>query len=189
MQNLLSWWDSYQALSTIGTVLKCLAALLGVLILVFGLRESSLRGKAQAAERATVAQRIEAAEAAAKHRRLSPEQKQAIIGRLKAIPERQKIFISASVLDAEALQFAEDIESVFLGAGFEVHLPKGMQGDASLMVGPPGLHLVVKDPKSPFPLAAKIQRTFMDSGIEIPGLTSGDSQFETNRIEICVGQK
>jgi hypothetical protein len=189
MQNLLSWWDSYQALSTIGTILKCLAALLGILILLFSFRESSLRGKAQAAERTRFMQRIDVAEASARPRTISSKQKEAIIGRLKALPQRQKIHILASVLDAEAMSFAEGIEGLFLAAGFEVHLPKELRDDASLMVGPPGLHIAVKDPKSPNPLAAKIQRTFMDSGIEILGLTSGNSQLETNGIEITVGQK
>jgi len=145
--------------------------------------------KEQAAERAAVARRIDAAEASTKPRSMSPEQKEKITGRLQAIAERQKIFISASVLDAEALGFAEEIESIFVTAGFEVYLPKQIQGDVPLMVGPPGLHIVVKDPKSPFPMAAKIQRSFIDSGVEMPGLTSGDSHFETNRIEICVGQR
>src|ERR1019366_5208766 len=101
MQNLLAWWDSYQALSTIGTILKCLAAVLGILILLFSFRESSLRGKAQAKERAAFTHRIDVAEASVKPRRISPEQKEAIIGRLKAISQKQKILISASVLDAE----------------------------------------------------------------------------------------
>ena len=128
-------------------------------------------------------------ESAKKPRSLSLEQKESIISGLKAITERQKIFISASILDAEALSFAEDIESVFLGADFDVHFPKGMVHDASIMAGPPGLHMIVKDPKKPFPLAAKIQRIFTDSGINIPGLKSSNPEFKSDMIEIRIGQK
>jgi hypothetical protein len=189
MQNLLSWWYSFQALSTIGTILKCVAAILGILILIFGFRESFLRGKAQAADRAAVAQRIGAAEAAAKPRRLTPEQKAAMIARLKDIQPKQRVFICASFLDAEASNFAADIESVLLAAGFEVHFPKGIQADSMIAVGPPGVHIILKDPKVPNPVAYRIQRCFMDSGIETPALAAGDSQFDTNRLEIAVGQK
>src|SRR5438552_18978790 len=108
MPNLISWWDSYQALSAIGTVLKCLAAFLGVLIVVFSLRESALRSKAQTTERAEVTRRIEQAEVSTRPRILSSEQKDAIIGQLKALPQKQKIVIAASVLDAEAMSFAEN---------------------------------------------------------------------------------
>jgi len=189
MQNLLSWWDSYQALSTLGTFLKCLAAGLGVLILIFGLRESSLRGKAQSAERAAVTQRINAAEALAKPRVLSSEQKEKIIDRLKSIPEKHKVFIAAGVFDAESMQFAEDIERVFLAAGFETYLPRGLQDDSSVAVGPPGLHIVAKDPGTPFPLGAKIQRSFINAGVFMGAVASSDPQFEAGRIEIIVGQK
>ena len=128
-------------------------------------------------------------ESTAKPRSLSPEQKESIISGLKAITERQKIFIVASILDGEALNFAEDIEYVFVSAGFEVVFFKEIEDDAAIMVGQPGLHIVVKDPKKPFPLAANIQRIFVNSGVDIPALKSGEPGFDPNRIEILVGQK
>lgn len=189
MHNLFLWWDSYQSLSSLGTVLKFIAAGLGILILIFGLRESSLRSRANSENQATVDSRIGAAEAATKPRALTPDQKQEISNRLKSIPEKKKIFISASVLDGEAMHFAEEIENLFLDSGFEAYLPKGFEDDASFMISHPGLHLVVKDPKIPFPLAANIQRIFIESGLNIPAIMSGDSEFEPHKIEICVGQK
>lgn len=185
----MAWWDSAQTLSTIGTVLKFAGAVVGVLILVLGLRESALRSKAQAAEKLVFKERIEAAEAATKPRRLTPQQKESLIASLKALPQKQKVPISASVFDAEAVAYGEDIEAVLLAAGFEVHFPKGMQADASLVVGPPGAHIVVKDPKSPNPVAAKLQRCFMDAGVKLLAIASGDPNSATDSFEIAIGQK
>jgi hypothetical protein len=169
--------------------LKFAAAILGVLILTFGLRESSLRSKAQASERLFIAGRIEAAEAATKPRRLTPEQKESLTVSLKAVPQKQKIFISASVLHAESVAFGEDIESVLVAAGFETYFPKAMQPDAALAVGPPGTHIVVKALESPNPVAVKLQRCFMDSGVKLMGIASGDPNIPADRIEIAIGQK
>ena len=141
----------------------------------------------QAQQQATI--KITQLEKVTKPRRLTSEQKETIVGRLKDVQQKQRVFIAASVLDAEAIAFGEDIESVLIAAGFEVRFPKGMQADSMFAVGPPGLHIVVKDPKTPNPVAARIQRSFMDSGIEMPGLTAGDPQFDTNRVEIAIGQK
>lgn len=157
--------------------------------MLFGFRESSLRSKAQKAEKLVFTERIEAAEAATKPRRLSQAQKDSLITSLKAIPDKRKIFISASVLDAESVAFGEDIEAVLTAAGFETYFPKGMQGDASLAVGPPGAHMVVKDPASPNPVAAKLQRCFMDSGVKLKGIANGDPNATAERIEIAIGQK
>lgn len=189
MYNLFLWWDSYQALSSIGNVLKFIAAGLGVLILIFGLRESSLRGKANAIDKATVDNRIGKAEAATKARSLTLEQKQSMGQGLKSIPEKQKIFISASILDGEAMNFAKDIESLFLASGFDVYFPKEFEDDASIMISHPGLHLVVKDIKAPPLLAVQIQRIFAESGFKIPGIMPDDPTFEPNKIEISIGQK
>ena len=126
---------------------------------------------------------------AAQPRRLTHEQKQSLTASLNAIPTKSKISLCAGILDAESVNFGEDIEAVLKAAGFEVYFPKELQPDASLMVGPPGLHLVVKDPKGPNPIAAKIQKCFMATGIELPGLTSSDSQFPEDRIEIAIGQR
>lgn len=99
------------------------------------------------------------------------------------------ILISAGVLDAESVTFGEDIEAVLVAAGFETYFPKEMQGDASLAVGPPGVHIVVKDPASPNPLAAKLQRCFINSGVKLMGIASGDANGAADRIEIAIGQK
>lgn len=129
------------------------------------------------------------ADAASKPRRILDPQKTAIVAALRTVPDKQKIFIAAGVLDQESVAFAEDIESVLTSAGFEVYFPKGIQDDASLTIGPPGLHLVLKDPKIPNRLAKSIQKAFFDSGVKMLGLRSGDDDFPEDRIEIAVGQR
>ncbi len=186
---MLSWWNSYQSLSTIGIALKFAGAIIAVLILVLGLRESSLRGKAQTEEKASVAARIALAEHATKPRRLSSSQTDILISSLKDLPQKPKIFIMAGILDAEAMAFGENIESALIASGFEVHFTKDFTGDAALTVGPPGLHLVLKDPTEPNPLAVAIQKSFMSAGLRIPGLKSGDSDFSADKIQISIGQR
>jgi hypothetical protein len=189
MQYLGLLWDSSQALSTVGTVLKFVTAISGFLVLVLGLRESALRKQADAAKNELITQRISAAEAATKPRRLTSEQRESLTDALANFTEKPKIFICAGILDSESVTFGEDIESVFISAGFEVYFPKKPQADASLTVGPPGLHLVVKDTAIANPFAAKLQRSFMAAGVEIPGIHSGDATFPDDRIEIAVGQR
>lgn len=87
------------------------------------------------------------------------------------------------------MNFAKDIESLFLASDFDVYFPKGFEDDASIMISHPGLHLVVKDIKAPPPLAVRIQRIFTESGFEILGIMPDDPTFEPNKIEISVGQK
>jgi hypothetical protein len=87
------------------------------------------------------------------------------------------------------MDFATSIEAVLQASGFEVYFPKQMQADASLMVGPPGVHIAVKDPKLPAPLAARICRAFRDAGIPMSGIQSSDPDFPADKIEITVGQK
>jgi hypothetical protein len=122
-------------------------------------------------------------------RRLPPKQKRAIISHLSKITEKERISIVAGILDGEAMNFAKDIESVFVSAGFEVEFFKELEGKAAMSVNQPGLHLLVKDIKEPFPLAAKIQRIFMNVGIEIPGLNSSNQDSVSCRITILVGQR
>ena len=189
MSHILSWWNSYQTLSTLGTILKFSGATIGLLILVFGFRESSLRSRAQAEERANVAKRIASAEASTKPRKLSPEQKELLIASLKALAQKPKVFLSAGLFDAEAMAFGEEIEGALIASGFEVHFPKEFTADAAMMVGPPGLHLVLKDRTAPNPLAVTIQKAFIAAGLKLFALDSSDSNFPADKIEITIGQR
>jgi hypothetical protein len=187
MQFFSSFWDSHPTLSTVGTILKFISAISGILVLVFGLRETSLRAKAQQAEKEEVGQRIGAAEAATKPRRLSSEQKAALIQVLQQIGNKPMICICAGILDSESMAFAGDLEGVFAGAGFEVRFPKDIRADTPLAVEPSGLHMAVKDPSAANPAAAKIQKCFMDVGVRIPAFK--DEGLPVDRIEVIVGQR
>jgi len=122
-------------------------------------------------------------------RRIDLKKRESLIAALKLIPDKRKIFITASVLDDEAMTLAEDIEAVLLASDFEVYLPKGIQADSAIMVGPAGTHIVLKDPRSPNPLAINLHRCFKEAGIILLGLASSNPDFETDRIEITIGQR
>jgi len=133
--------------------------------------------------------RVTKLESRTKDRRLTESQKETLVASLKDLPKKPKIFIAAGLLDAESMAFGEDIEDALIAAGFEVHFPKEMTVDAALTVGPPGLHLVLKDPTARNALAVAIQKSFTSTGFTIPGLRSSDSNFPADRIEISIGQK
>jgi hypothetical protein len=129
------------------------------------------------------------ADAATKPRRLTTEQKESIISALKVIPEKPKIFMLAGIFDAEAVNFGKDFEAVFKESGFEVYFPTEIHDDAALSLNTLGLHLVLKDVTAPNPTAAKIQKSFISIGIQIPGMRAAEEDFPADRIMISVGQK
>jgi hypothetical protein len=129
------------------------------------------------------------ADAAARPRRLSPEQNLSIIESLKAISDKPKIFMIAGIFDAEAVTFGKDIEAVFKASGFEVYFPTELHDDAALGMGTSGIHLVVKDTTKPNPTAVQIQKSFVSSGIQLPAMSDNDDEFPADRIMIAIGQK
>jgi len=124
-----------------------------------------------------------------KPRTITSEQRTNLIARLSSAPQKGKINVFASVLDAESMDFAEQIENVLTNAGFEVHFPRGFSDDSMLAIGPPGAHIVVKSVKNPSPVGAYMQRCFLSVGIEMPAINSGDPNFGSNSVEIDIGQK
>jgi len=123
-----------------------------------------------------------------KPRTITSEQQTNLIACLSRAPQKGKINIFASVIDAEALDFALQICDVLTKAGFDAHCPTGFAPDAMISIGPPGTSIVVKDVKMPSPQGAYLQRCFMSVGIEIPAINSGDANFSSNSVEIDVGQ-
>jgi hypothetical protein len=118
---------------------------------------------------------------------ITAEQRTNLIACLNSVP-KQKIHVQYSFIDAEATRFAEQITDVLTNSGFEVYSPKGLAADSYLVVGPPGLHICVKDLNKPS-LAGRVQRCFLDTAIEMGGVWPQDPNFDSNRVEIVVGQK
>jgi hypothetical protein len=127
-------------------------------------------------------------EAKIQPRTITPEQRIQLTNLLSSCP-KGKVFVMASVLDAEATDFAKQIEDVLKNAGFEVVRPSSFSDPNSILAtSQTGLHLVVKDMKNAPPYAAFIQRSFMNCGISMDGSWAGKADFASNRVEIAVGQ-
>ena len=172
-----------------GIIVSILAATIGAFCGIQILRIRSAIGVIDTKEKNVLIQRVGAAEAATKPRRLSPEQRAKLVESLSQLEDKPKIFMCAGILDAESVTFGEDIESALVTAGFDVYFPKTAQMDAALMVGPPGIHFVVKDPTIPNKAGKKVQMCFFDAGIEMFGLRSDKETFPEDRIEIAIGQR
>ncbi len=119
-------------------------------------------------------------------RAITPEKRTELIGRLKDCP-KGKIVILASILDAEATNYAMQLEDVFRSAGFAVVRPELPSPEAVISIGPPGLHLVIKDRDHAPPYARPIQKSFYARGNTLEGHL-GDADFDANRVELVVGQ-
>lgn len=150
-------------------------------------REAGLQARALI----NASNRLAVAEAKQAPRRISADQKARLLACLASAP-KGKIEIAASMVDAEATGFAENIEDVLTNLSFEVHRPSvGTNGkippDAYLAIGNVGLSIVVQNPKRPPLRAAMIQRCFRDCGIQMEGMA--EPAFDSNRVEIVVGQR
>lgn len=119
-------------------------------------------------------------------RTISPDKKSELLRHLTACP-KGKVFILASIFDAEATNFAAQLEDVFKSAGFDVVRPALPNRDAVISVGSVGLHILVKDQKQAPAHARPIQKSFYESGIPLEGQLGGPD-FDADRVEIDVGQ-
>jgi hypothetical protein len=126
MHSLLSWWSSLETISALSTVLKCTGAAIGVLILVFGFRESALRGRAQAAEKGRWIQELKdtrerADEAVTKQqpRLLSVRQAEVITKSLHSVTQTVPIVVASRMMDAESLAYGRQILEAIQKAGWQ----------------------------------------------------------------------
>jgi hypothetical protein len=124
-----------------------------------------------------------------KPRTVTETQRATLVERLKSSPKKGMIHLQASILDAEATRYARRIEDILTNAGFEIDYPRGSSAQASLVVGPPGIHLVVKDERDYPRWVAYVQHCFISSGIDLQGLVAADPSSESNRVVIAVGQR
>ena len=111
---------------------------------------------------------------------------------LSIITNRGEVGILASVQDAEATNFAEEIEKILKKSGFEVRRPgwtgaRNVAPDAVLFTGSVGAFLSVNDVHKAPKYAGLIQKCFIDHGILFEGMT--DPNISTNDVIISVGQK
>lgn len=121
-------------------------------------------------------------------RTITPDERTALLSNLKKCP-KGKVFVEASILDAEATQYAVQIENVLTNSGFEVDRPSSFIDPNSILANSEtGIHLVVKEPKTAPLYAAYLQKAFNDSGVELDGSIAGDTNFPTNKVEIAIGQ-
>ncbi|HZR17351.1 MAG TPA: hypothetical protein VFE51_08490 [Verrucomicrobiae bacterium] len=123
-------------------------------------------------------------------RHLSKEQRAKLLAGLKEGSNKVKgrIIVQAGLFDPESMDFACEINEVLTNAGLRVHFPRALEGDASLSIGPPGLHIAIKDISNPPPGAGYMQHCFMNAGLEAPGLTYSEP-IEPSDIVVVVGQR
>jgi len=162
--------------------------LVAIALLVVGLIIAAIDYRAQDKELNQV--RMHADEALAKHkpRSILAEHREKLISCLRDAP-KGKVLVSFGMLDGEATTYGEQIGNVLTSAGFETKIPRLPDGNASLAVLTPGCHIVVRDLKAPPRHAIAIQRCFLAVGIRMEAIVSGDSNFESNCVEISIGQK
>jgi hypothetical protein len=131
MQSIWSWWNSLEVLSVVSAVLKCAGAVVGIMILVVGFRESTLRGRAQATEKGRWKQELQRArtraeEAIAKQqpRLLSADQAAIITDTLRSAFQSGKaispIIVASRLMDAESLEYGRQVRDAIQKSGWTV---------------------------------------------------------------------
>ncbi len=158
---MAAWWSSPEAVGAvanwaqgIGVILALLAALAGGIGLTARLRREGLL---------TLGPRVAATEAAVRRRGFSPEQRAALIERLRPIP-KTPIGLTVVHGDDEARGFIEQIRAIFNEAGFptaaiNVSLSSGRS---------PPLLLFVHDKETAPACAATLQTALIEYGFDTP---------------------
>jgi hypothetical protein len=101
-----------------------------------------------------------------KNRRITDEQKRAIIERLTPLP-KGKVLFNPLMADGEAVQFSDQIKSVLAASGYDVDdVP---QGDRLLSLNRTGAFLWFKDASAPPERAKNISTAFRLVGITLWG--------------------
>jgi hypothetical protein len=127
--------------------------------------ESAARANERAAELTIALKKRE-------NRILTPEQRAAILERLKPLPDKGKVLVNALFGDAEAFQFSDQILSVLKDAGYAA---EEVPQDARLIsLNRTGLFLWMKDARNPPERAKNIATAFRLVGIEMLGDSDAD---------------
>jgi hypothetical protein len=106
------------------------------------------------------------------NRKIAPEQRTAILDRLKPLPGKGKILINALMGDAEAFQFSDQILSVLKEAGYAAE--EVPQAARLMSINRTGLFLWMKDARNPPERAKNIATAFRLVGIEMFGDSDAD---------------
>jgi hypothetical protein len=121
-----------------------------------------------------------------KSRRLTEADRTAVVGCLSASNIKGTIKLRPAITDAEAIEYSDALEKLFLAAGFQVTNFAGtFDGDAVMTWGFTGERILLNDTKHPPPHAAVVQKCFIDIGRTMPGETHAG--VETNTLVIAIG--
>jgi hypothetical protein len=186
---MLSWWNSVETVSALSTWAQWIVAIAGVAALVFGLRASTLKERADIAERARVAAELQQARSRAdesldrqRPRSVSAQQREAFLAAAANKPKGPVTLIPL-MGNVESEQFAKQLAGLLQDAGYPVE----MSGMLPMDNTPTGVGLTVKRGEKYPAHTDGLQAAFNQAGIPV-GRGFNGLQNE-NVLGLVVGSK
>jgi hypothetical protein len=176
---MFSWWNSVDTVTTLSTLAQWTVAVAGVAALVFSLRASALKDRADEAERQHMTIRLQEARARAddalakqQARVLTADQLQTLIPRLQEGP-KGRIRIVTTSGSIEAQEFADQFWRLFNFTGWTIEGYSQRSG----VLPPAGLTLAINPADMPLPglfLLHELRTSGLDVSEKItPSLSEG----------------
>jgi hypothetical protein len=186
---MLSWWSSVETVSVLNTCAQWIVAIAGVAALVFGLRASALKDRADLAERARVATDLQEARSRADEslvrqqpRSLNLQQRELFLAAATDKPKGPVVLIPL-MGNSESERFAKELAALLGEAGYPVE----MSGMLPMDTTPTGVGLTVKPGENYPPHTDGLQVAFNRAGIPVGRGFNGLQN--DNILGIVVGSK
>jgi hypothetical protein len=166
---MFSWWNSIDTVSVLSTGAQWVVAVAGIAALVFGLRASALKDRADVAERARVAADLQQARSRADEslaqqqpRRITAQQRELFLLAATDKPKGPKTLIPL-MGNVESERLAKQLAALIVEAGYTVE----MSGMLPMDNTPTGVGLTVKRGENYPPHTDGLQAAFNRAGIPV----------------------
>jgi hypothetical protein len=118
---------------------------------------------------------------------LSKEEIAQLTESLRKFGNKGKVFVCPAIFNSGALEYAEQLGTLFKGAGFEVRSVDIEKLEKDYVTSFPfsGVRIRIADKANPPPHAAYIQKCFVAIGREMPG--DIDKDVDPDTVLIAIG--
>jgi len=165
----VGWWSSLETVSFLSTMAQWIVAIMGVAVLVFGLRASALQQRADEGERAQTAAAVAEARSRAdesldrqRPRGITPEQRAAFLA-AAANQLKGSVTVIPVMGNAEAEQYARQLADLLRAGGYGVEAGGMLPMDNT----PVGLGLTVRRDETYPQHADALQTALNQAGIPV----------------------
>lgn len=186
---MLSWWNSLDAVNALSAIAQWTVVVAGVAALVFSSRASTLKERADEAERQRVAVELQEARARAEDalarqqgRTITVQQREAFLAAATLKP-KGPVTVIPLMGNAESTQYGQQLADLLRAAGYKVELGGMMPMDST----PTGTGLTVRRGERYPPHTDGLEAAFREAGIPVGRGFNGLQN--PNTLGLVVGAK